>query len=336
MKKFFIAILLLLGVIFFISRFTEVQNIGAILRQGDWYFMVLALILELLFLLNQGFTYSAIYQSLGIEENRLHMFMVASAAYFINIVTPTAGASAIAVFLTDAKNRRKSTARVTVAWALFLLFDYSAMVIVLILGLGVLARRNNIHWPEITASILLMLVALGLAVLIYLGAQAPVLLGKVLAWMAINVNRVMHIFTRKEFISVERAYSFADDAAEGISVIRSKPRSLIAPLLLALLSKTLLILVLACMFLAFEVPFSAGTVIAGFAIGYLFAIVSPTPSGIGIVEGILTLSLTSLRVPLDAATIITLAFRGFTFWIPLLIGIFNFRRLSSLQKQTAN
>ena len=74
--------------------------------------------------------------------------------------------------------------------------------------------------------------------------------------------------------------------------------------------------VLVSVFLAFQVPFSAGTIIGGFAITYLFLIVSPTPSGIGIIEGIMPLALSSLRVPWSQAVIITLAYRGITFWIP--------------------
>ena len=75
--------------------------------------------------------------------------------------------------------------------------------------------------------------------------------------------------------------------------------------------------ILAVILPAFEVPFTAGTIIGGFSISYLFLIVSPTPSGIGIVEGIMPLALSSLSVPWSQAVIITLAYRGITFWLPL-------------------
>jgi glycosyltransferase 2 family protein len=50
-------------------------------------------------------------------------------------------------------------------------------------------------------------------------------------------------------------------------------------------------LVLVCAFLSFKVQFSTGTIVAGFSMAYLFLIVSPTPSGIGIVEGLMPLAL---------------------------------------------
>ena len=99
-----------------------------------------------------------------------------------------------------------------------------------------------------------------------------------------------------------------------------KVHSLGIPFLYSFASKVLLMCVLLSIFLAFQVPFSAGTIIGGFAISYLFLIVSPTPSGVGIVEGIMPLALSSLRVPWSEAVIITLAYRGITFWLPLGVG----------------
>ena len=94
-----------------------------------------------------------------------------------------------------------------------------------------------------------------------------------------------------------------------------------------------LICILLLTFLAFHVPYSSGTIVAGFSIGYLFLIVSPTPAGIGIVEGVLTLALTSLWVPVEAAAIITLVYRGYTFWLPLIVGMAAFRQMPN-EKRT--
>ena len=101
------------------------------------------------------------------------------------------------------------------------------------------------------------------------------------------------------------------------------------PILFALINKALLLAIFTLVFLAFNVPVSIGTIIAGFSIGYLFMIVSPTPAGIGIVEGSLTLALTSMYVPFGLAAIITLAYRGITFWLPLAVGIISLRWLDS-------
>ncbi len=327
MRKFIIALVLLLGVLLIITRFTEVQNIYSTLQQGDWIFIVLGLAALALWMANRGLSYQAVYRLLGIREETWHMMKVALAADFVNVVTPSGGMTTIAVFLDDSRRRGYSSGRVMVAWALSLLFDYAAFLGVLTLGLGVLARRNDLHWPEITAACILLCGALGLASLLYLGLQSGDALGKALAWIARLINRIVHPFIHRQYLEVERAHSFAYDGAAGIAAVRQHPRGLLKPILLAISNKALLIMILLLTFMAFHVPYSTGTIVAGFSIGYLFLIVSPTPAGIGIVEGVLTLALTSLWVPVEAAAIITLVYRGYTFWLPLFVGMAAFRQI---------
>ena len=87
-------------------------------------------------------------------------------------------------------------------------------------------------------------------------------------------------------------------------------------------------------FLALGTPFSVGTLVGGFAISYLFLIVSPTPSGLGVVEGVMTIALNSLRVKWEAAALITLTYRFITFWFPLAVGAVAFRLLQREKKET--
>jgi len=139
------------------------------------------------------------------------------------------------------------------------------------------------------------------------------------------VGPILH----REYLSETRAYAFAIEISEGLSALPERPRSLVQPFVLSLLNKVLLMGVLVCSFLSFDVPFSAGTIVGGFAIAYLFLIVSPTPSGIGVVEGVMALALSSLRVNFSEAVIITLAYRGVTFWLPLAVGAVAFRALQA-------
>jgi hypothetical protein len=211
---------------------------------------------------------------------------------------------------------------------LYLFLDYVAFLCVLTLGLIVLFRRNHLDLGEIAASAIMFSIAAGLGFLIYLGSRSANLLGNTLARMARLVNRVANFFINREYLSEARAHEFAHEMADGLRFLPEKPRSLAIPILGSFANQALLIGVLLSTFMAFKVPFSAGTVIGGFAISYLFLIISPTPAGIGIVEGVMPLALSSLHVPWSQAVIITLAYRGITFWVPLGFGAFAFRMLN--------
>jgi hypothetical protein len=145
--------------------------------------------------------------------------------------------------------------------------------------------------------------------------------------MARLVNRVVYPLIHRSYLSEDRAHDFAQEMAEDLKSLPQKYHSLLIPLLYSLAGKALLMCVLLSLFLAFRVPFTAGTIIGGFAIAYLFLIITPTPAGVGIIEGVMPLALSSLRVPWSEAIVITLAYRGITFWIPLAFGAVAFRML---------
>lgn len=328
MRKFVVAVALLLGVVFIFTKLAEVQAIAGTLQKGDWRFILLAIGVEAAWLLNVALSYQALYKMFGLEEKIERLLLLSSAAYFVNIVAPSVGMGGMAIFISDARLRSHSTARVTLAGVLYLLFDYGAFLCVLALGLLVEFRRNNLNTPELVASAFLAVLASAIGLLLYLGMHSAAQLSAALSWMARLVNGLVRPFIRRDYLSEQRAHEFAYEAADGLREIRQKPKNILLPLALGLSSKALLISVLFLMFLAFKVPFSVGTLIAGFSIGYLFLIVSPTPAGLGVVEGALTLALTSLYIPLGAATVLTLAYRGITFWLPLLVGVISFRWLS--------
>jgi glycosyltransferase 2 family protein len=335
MRKLIIAIVLFIGAAFIILRFAELHTIADTLRNSNFNFLIAALIMELIWMYNSAVKYGVLYRLMGLEEKPTHLVLVATAANFVNIIAPTAGIGGMAVFLDDARKRDHSTGRVTVVGFLYILFDYLAFLLVLALGLIVLFRRNNLNAGELTASGLLVLVALGLGGLLYLGYRSAEQLGKALAWLARLINRIVHPFLRREYLKEADAQHFANEIYAGVQLLRGKRKSLFWPLLFSLNSFAILLCVLALTFLALGTPFTVGTLVGGFSISYLFLIVSPTPSGLGVMEGMMSVALYGLRVRWEAAVLITLTYRFVTFWFPLIIGAIAFRTLGGRKKKPA-
>lgn len=327
MRKFIFLLILFIAVVFIFLSFSELENIADTLEKSNWIFLSFALLFECIWLYNVATTYSAIYRLVELRESRRQLLLMATAANFVNVIAPSAGIGGMAVFLDSARRRGQPTGRVTVVGVLYVLYDYAAFLCVLALGLIVLFRRNNVTAGELTAAAILLLIALGVGSLLYLGYKSADQLGRVLAWLSRGVNRIARPFLHRDYLDVENAHSFAREIAEGISLLRGKPKQLIWPFLFALNNKALLICVMAFVFLALGTPFSVGTLVGGFSIGYLFLIVSPTPSGVGVVESILPVALTSLRVRWAAAVLITLVYRAVTFWFPLAVGLVALRLL---------
>ncbi|MCJ7623486.1 MAG: flippase-like domain-containing protein [Anaerolineaceae bacterium] len=333
MRKFIIALVFLLAIILVISRFAELQDIAMVLRQGDWRYVALALLLEIFWLFNLSFTFQAVYNALGLKSKKQHMIILSTTAYFVGTIAPSVGVTGLAIFLADGQRRDYPSGKVTAACMIVLVMEYVALLIVVSLGMIVLFRRKNLNWTEISAFIILFLIALSIILIIYLSMKSPKKLGKIFSWFARFINRVVKLFTKKPGLPVERAKSFAKDISDGIEALKDNPRGLLLPFVFAMLNKAILISIMYLIFLAFKIPYSIGTLVAGFGLANLFLIVSPTPSGVGFVEGILTLYLNSVGIFLEGATIVALGFRGITFWIPLIAGLFTFRNFSLKTKE---
>jgi uncharacterized protein (TIRG00374 family) len=276
---------------------------------------------------NDALEYRSLYRLMGVKDNFKRFFVLASAATFVNVVAPSGGWGGTAVFIDNARKRGYPRGQAAAATALYLFLDYAAFMVLLGLGIIALFRRNRLNTGEITASLLMVLSVIGLGVLIYIGSRSGEKLGGILAWLSRKINRVLRPLIRREYFHEERARLFATEVAEGLSIIHDRHERLLLPIAHALIGKVLMIAIMALTFIEFRVEWSVGSLIASYTLAYLFLVMSPTPSGIGVVEGILPLALVGLGIPLGAAIVVTLAYRAVTFWLPLLLGGISIRML---------
>jgi uncharacterized protein (TIRG00374 family) len=322
-KYIFLAVLLLAGILVVLS-FSELKGIAETLQKADLRYLVLAFLLQGCWFFVVALALRALYRLMNLEEKLPHLALLATAVNFINIVAPSVGVGGFAALIDDARRRGHSHGRVVAAAALYIFLDYISFVIVLALGLLVLFRRNTLSGATILPTFILLSTVVFAGWLLYTGARSPSALGTTLAGIAGRVNKLL----RREYFHRERAYLFAAEISDGLSILREEYPRLLIPMVFLGVNRVVQILILMMAFLSFDVAFTGGTLIGGYAIGYLVAIVSPTPAGIGFVEGAFPVVLASLGVPLPQALIVTLTFRAVTFWFPLALGALTFRYIS--------
>jgi len=102
MKKLLLAVILFLAIAFAFTSLAEIEKVAAVMVTGKWQFLTAALILQICWLGIVGATYSSLYRIVGIPDTTRRLWKLASAAQFANVIAPTGGVSAAAVFLSDA------------------------------------------------------------------------------------------------------------------------------------------------------------------------------------------------------------------------------------------
>src|SRR5687767_15524359 len=115
MRKFIFILVLFFAAAFVYLSFGELESIARTLRQGNLWFILLAVLIEVAWLLVAGLIYQSIYHVLGIEDSFYRLSLLSAAATFVNIVAPSVGMGGIALFIRDAVRHGRPIGKVTIA-----------------------------------------------------------------------------------------------------------------------------------------------------------------------------------------------------------------------------
>jgi uncharacterized protein (TIRG00374 family) len=325
MRKWFFALILIFAAYFVYTHREELQLVLDVLGQGDWNWMASAAAVQLVWLVAISLGFYVTYVLVGIRERFVRMVPLTVAANFVNVVAPSYGVGALAVLIADGQQRDLPAAKVSTAAILYLVYDYIAIACVVIIGVFRLSARNVLDTVLITATTFVLSIAAALLIMTFLGVRSPDKLGKIILWLATKGNRLVRPILKRELVDLKDARLFAQDISEGLRSVRRSPGMLVLPLLITLAQKALMVMILFLVSAAFHQPLDLDTLVSGFTTSYLFTIFSVTPSGVGFVEGALTLYLKALGAPLARSAVISLAYRGITFWLTLAYGLFAVR-----------
>lgn len=310
-----------------ISRFAEIRKLVEVLMHGQWQWVLVALVLQVIYHIVYAGLYASSFDTVGVQSRVLNLVPVLFASMFVNAAAPSGGASGAALFVDDASRRGQSAPKAVIGTLMVWIADFSSFALVLVAGIIILVNYHDLKLYEVAGALVLIIIIASLTGAILLGLWQPALLRRVLGWVQRTVNRLAERFGRHDILDEKWASNNTDEFIEAARAITLHPRQVGRSFAIALLAHAIDLATLQALFLAFHEPTHLGVLVGGYAMGVLFWIVAITPQGIGIVEGVMALVFTSLGVPVARATIIALAFRGVTFWLPLLIGFVLIQRV---------
>ncbi|MCA9375086.1 flippase-like domain-containing protein, partial [Candidatus Dojkabacteria bacterium] len=105
----------------------------------------------------------------------------------------------------------------------------------------------------------------------------------------------------------------------------SRRGGILSAVLRSLLMHLCQIGVLVTVFWAFGAHPGLMSIISIYSVLFLFTIISPTPQGIGVVEGFAQLAMVPFGIDKSLGLVVTLAYRAINLWIPVAIGFVVFR-----------
>lgn len=305
----------------------QLVDILRVLRQGVWYWLVTAVAILGFAVYNQGLLYASIYKILNLtppkERYLSYLYLITR---FVSVAAPSGGVSGVLPFIQEARRRNVAVGPVLIVNLLYLILWYSTMGFFLFVGLLHLFFIHDLQWFEISNAIILLLADLVLISGLAIAWTSPHRLEAILKWLGRLADKVTGWWQRPSPLPPERIEKFIGELEDATGEIRQVGyQSLTQPLMHAFLNEILNLSILFFVAWAFGIRLSFGVLVASYSVGMLFFVMTPTPGGLGFVEGILILVMNSMGVPDESSLVITLAYRGLTFWLPFILGFFAYR-----------
>ncbi len=326
-------LLLLVGfVVLVTSRFADAKQLVETLSQGDWPWVLASIILHVVYFVLYALLYQIGFDAVEVESRTGELLPVLFASLFVNAVVPTGGTGGAAMFIDDAVQRGQSGARTAVGTVLVFLADLGTLIPFVIVGVIFLSLQQELHIYDTIGVIFFLLFIAFVTGALLLARWRPGQLRRVLGWLQRTANRVGGRFNRPGLLPPDWAEKNADQFGQAAIAIAAHAKQLRLTLVLGMVLHVVNLAGLYMLFLAFQQPVRLGTLVAAFGMGIVFFVISIF-QGAGVVEGIMTLVFTSAGIPKTKAVVIALAYRGLSFWLPLLLGFLFLRRVRTFNPE---
>ncbi len=305
-SKFFWQLILsvfMIGLAVFFIRHEQVEVIqirNQLAESNSWY-ILLGIILTLIYIFLQAMMYVHSFRATGKNISKIAAVRLFLKRNLISVFLPAGGFTSLAFFTRDLDNEEVTKSQIHLASTLYGIISIMSVVLVAVPVLGIALLMIDFQKTELLGFLFLLLLSVFLVLLLFSLAKK----GRMYRW--ISRIKPSFILILDEMIA---------------NKINRKEVWLILFFSTLIEFSGILHLYIAMLALGFEASLPAA--IIGYMVMIVILIASPFLRGLGAIEVSLTYLLRQFGFPVFAAASITLLFRFFEFWLPLIFGLFSF------------
>jgi phosphatidylglycerol lysyltransferase len=288
--------------IFFIRHENlELVRIKEELSGSNPWFVLTGILLTVVYIIFQGEMYVHSYKAMGIViplKVALRLFLKRN---FLSVFLPAGGFSSLAFFTSEVESRGASKSQIHLASVFFAFFSILSVIVIAFPVFVFAMLFYHLEKPVLLGFIFLIVLIVVKFILLYSIARK----GKAYLWLSrirpsigVTLDEMIDQNINRFHLWITLLFSV------GIEILG------------------VLHLYIAMLALGFEPSWPAAFI--GYIVMVLILIVSPFLRGLGAIEVSLTYVLGQFGFPVIAAASITLLYRFFEFWLPLIAGIGSF------------
>ena len=316
-RNLFAGLVIIIVLAFVFLRGDQLNELAATMAQGAMIPLVIAIFTQLCKYFSQSFAYKYSFQAVGETMHPKHTLPLVFGTFFLNTVFPSLNLAGTTLVVDDARRRGIAPGKATSAAILMQITVDSAFATIMIISFTILALTVGLSPLWLLLGLLVILLVSVLIGIMVLGNKNPAIIIRVLTPISNFINKVLVRFKKKPLEPwVEKTIMSFSGAAK---LIAKNPKSTAKAFGCSIIASC-------CELSAFAlVGFSFGvsvpeSLVCGYVVATLFAMISITPQGVGVVEAAVTVAFTAFGASATAGMAIGLVYRGIVFWMPFVIG----------------
>ena len=290
-----------IGIWFINHEHTELAEVKQVLFTADWKFVLAGILMTLVYIILQGLMYVASFSAIRHPISLLSATILFLKRNLISIFLPAGGISSLAFFTGEIEKKGITKSQIHFASSVYGFVGILSVIVVAIpifIYALIAGGLGSGEWIAFFSVLILI-------VFVYLLYRSIVKKGLFYRWL---IN----------------SFSFFEVFSVDIRNNRISKKQFFITVLYSVLIEFAGIAHLYIAMVALNVNPSLFAAFMGYVISVIFLIVSPFLRGLGAIEVSMTFVLVRFGYSNIEAVTITLLYRFFEFWLPLVAGIFGF------------
>ncbi len=315
--------LLLIGLVIIIvcavvfMRGDQLVELVETMKQGATLPLIAAICTQLGKYLSQSFAYSHCFKAVNERMNPRSTLPLVFGTFFMNTIAPSLNLAGTTLVVNDARKRGIEAGKATSAALLMQITIDGAFATIMISAFIMLALTVGLSPLWFLVGMLVIVLVSVMILIMVLGRRRPAIVLRALSPIERLVNNVLVRFKKKPLKpwAGKLVTSFSDAAG----LIGQNPRPTLEAYGCSIIASLCELSCFCLVGLAFGVT-SIEPLVCGYVVATLFAMISITPQGVGVVEAMVVVAFTAFGESSAAGMAIGLVYRGIVFWMPFVIG----------------
>ena len=323
-----LVIVIVLAVV--LLRGDQLVELVETMKKGAAIPLVAALCTQLGKYFSQSFAYSFAFEAVDEHMNPRETLPLVFGTFFMNTIAPSLNLAGTTLVVDDARRRGIPPGRATSAALLMQITVDSGFATIMLVGFAILAFTVGLSPLWFLLGLLVIALVTVMVLILVLGRKRPALVLRALRPIERLVDRIRVRFKKPPLDSwVERTVGSFSDAA---GLIAHNPKATAKAFGCSVVASLCELACFSLVGVGFGVTVPEA-LICGYVVATLFAMISITPQGVGVVEAAVVVAFTSFGESSAAGLSIALVYRGIVFWFPFLVGAILIQTTKSFKQE---